>query len=188
MKSFEINTIYTANDFLRFNLAYYRNSLKKKFSKENVSESYRWINKGTVTTNGFEFVADFRIENFKSYFNYTYNLSVDDFDVVIPEIAKHNINAGIKIGISDHIKFGLRSNYLGKRTNPKTISATGNDIIDPALIFHSTLSYIDFYGFNFNLIVKNLTNKEYYHTSNRPPDRYRQPQRSVILKCSYSLK
>jgi len=35
-------------------------------------------------------------------------------------------------------------------------------------------------------VVRNLLDAEYYHTSNRPPDRYRQPQRTVGLKATYA--
>ena len=32
------------------------------------------------------------------------------------------------------------------------------------------------------LIVKNLFDVRYFHPSNRPPDRYRQPQRMVLVR------
>ena len=76
---------------------------------------------------------------------------------------------------------------MGKTKNPETISATGSDYIDEALVVHSTLSVLDYKTFDFYLIVKNLLDTEYYHTSNREPDRYRQPQRTVMVAVEHKF-
>jgi hypothetical protein len=55
------------------------------------------------------------------------------------------------------------------------------------LIFHCTLSIINYEGFNIQFSVKNLLDDEYYHTSNREPDRYRQPQQTIMLSVGYAI-
>ena len=111
----------------------------------------------------------------------------EDLQEMLPEIAQHSANIGLSYKLNNHFKINARGNYLGKRTNPKIISATGANIIDPAFIVHATVSYYDFHGFDFQLILRNLLDTEYYHPSNRPPDRYRQPGRSIMIKCSYRI-
>jgi hypothetical protein len=38
------------------------------------------------------------------------------------------------------------------------------------------------------IIGKNITNTEYYHTSNRTPERYRQPQQTFLFSVTYNLE
>lgn len=187
IQSTELVTTYSIVENLRINMSFYRNNLNKLISKETVDQSYRWVNTGRLTTRGFEISLDYKNKGVSTYANYTFCSSEDDSKEMIPEIARHSANIGLTYNINDHFKINTRGNYLGKRRNPKTISATGTDIIDPAFILHATISYLDFHRLDFQLILRNLLNTEYYHPSNRPPDRYRQPQRSIMIKCSYHI-
>jgi hypothetical protein len=44
---------------------------------------------------------------------------------------------------------------------------------------------LDLRGFDFQLIARNLLDEVYYHPSNLEPDRYRQPQRTILAKAAY---
>ncbi|MFC2130642.1 hypothetical protein ACFLSQ_04350, partial [Bacteroidota bacterium] len=68
------------------------------------------------------------------------------------------------------------------------ISSTGSDYIDDAVILNASLVYKNFYGFDLGLIVKNVLDTEYYHTSNNTPQRYRQPQRAILFRIGYTIK
>ena len=82
----------------------------------------------------------------------------------------------------------MRGHYLGKRKNPSTITATGSDYIDSAFIFHGTATFMVMKNLDFSLVGKNLFDTEYYHTSNRSVERYRQPQRTIIFRVGYSFE
>lgn len=158
-----------------------------QFMREFLNGKYRWINSGKIITRGLEASLNLFINNFKTSINYTYTDSKDEEERPVPEISKHLANFSITYSFTDKIKFNLRANYVGERENPKLIQSINSKTIDPYLIFHSTLSLIDYEGFTVQFIVKNLFNKEYYHTSNREPDRYRQPQRTFLISIGYSF-
>ena len=99
----------------------------------------------------------------------------------------HTANAGITYSYNSNITINLRSNYLGERKNPSIIQNTGKNIIDEALLLHGCISFLDLKGFDFLLKVNNIFNQEYYNPSNRFAGRYRQPQRTIILKGSYNF-
>lgn len=174
---------YTFTENFIANLTLYKNFVKEKLTKEG----NRWVNGSKLNTDGFEAGLDYVRGKIKAYFNYTYNSSGFENGEKIPEIGNNNANIGILYAFSNNIKLNVRGNCLGKRKNVKTIAATGSDYIDAAFVAHSTLSVLDYKNLDFHLIAKNLLDNEYYHTSNRPPDRYRQPQRSIILKAEYKF-
>lgn len=187
IKSLEFSIGNTFFSKLHINAVYYHNILDQIFTQINFQNGWRWENAGKTTVDGFEFSAELKSEKYNIYANYTYNYSEDDNKVILPEISKHSANAGIYYSPTKKIKINLRMNYLGERKNPKLISTTGSQYINSAIIFHSTISYLKFKNFNFRFIIKNLFNEKYYHTSNRPPDRYRQPQRTILFKIEYVL-
>jgi outer membrane receptor for monomeric catechols len=124
---------------------------------------------------------------YKASLNYTFTESENADGDFVPEISKHCFNASFTYAFNDDIILNLRANYVGERENPKLITSTNSMYIDPYLIFNATLSCLNFRGFKVQIIGQNIFNKEYYHTSNRPPDRYRQAQRTLMLSVGYSL-
>lgn len=183
MRSAELSLTYTFTENFIANLSLYKNNMKGKLTKEG----RRWINGPKLNTDGFETTLEYAKGKTKSYINYTYNSSSYENGETVPEIGKHNANIGISYAFTNNIRLNIRGNYLGKRKNFKTITTTGSDYIEAAFVIHSTLSVLEFKDFDFHLMVKNLLNTEYYHTSNRPPDRYRQPQRTIMLKVGYKF-
>jgi len=188
MKSLEAALTLSILDNLKMDLIGYKNILNNAITKQNMGASYKWINQGEINTDGVEVYIRFSSQSIKSSINYTFNNSFDSFDQATPEISKHSANASLTCSLTNHIKINVRANYVGKRENPVLITATNSFDVDPYLVFHGALSFMNYKGFNVQLIAKNIFNTTYYHTSNRMPERYRQPQRTVLLSVGYTLK
>jgi iron complex outermembrane receptor protein len=187
MESLEIYTAYHFSKHFKAELSLYKNHLHGLLTKEYEGNNWRWINGGKLNTDGLELTLQYARGNVKAYCNYTYNASEYDNAESVPEIAKHSANIGLFYAVTKNVKLDLRGNYLGKRKNVKTITSTAGEYIDAAFVIHSTLSVMNVKKFDFFLVVKNLLDTEYYHTSNRAPDRYRQPQRTIMLKAVYKF-
>jgi len=126
-------------------------------------------------------------QNLNTSVSYTFNQSLNKAGVNIPEISKHSGNASLTYSLSEHFKINLRANYIGERENPKIITTTNSKFTDPYLIFFGSFSFVNYKGITAQLTVNNIFDKEYYHTSNRDPDRYRQSQRTIMLSIGYAL-
>lgn len=187
MQSFELVFSYLILKNLSLGSSVYKNLIHDKFEKETTASVDRWVNKSKLNTLGFELYSNYSIRDFVVYANYTYSDSYDSDDVSIPEISMHTANAGITYSYKTNIKINFRTNYLGQRESPFIIPGTGTDVIDDVYLFHGTISYLNFKGFDIQLKVNNIINQEYYHPNNRFAGRYRQPQRTAQLKLSYNF-
>jgi len=79
-------------------------------------------------------------------------------------------------------KFKAISNYT--LTNSK--DETGNPIAEISKHgANASITWNPYPNIAFQLIGKNLLNAQYYHSSNRTPDRYRQPPGGIFLSLSY---
>ncbi|MBN2425915.1 MAG: TonB-dependent receptor plug domain-containing protein [Calditrichaceae bacterium] len=189
MTSNELFTEVKISDHMSAEASVYRNHVFDVLALD--IDKNKWVNQGELNTNGMEFTVNYKIEKLNIYANYTYNNSQYDNDSKVPEIAEHGINGGLRYAFTNSFILNLRANYLGKRKNYDQIyQATGIKYIDPAFLIHSTLSLFDYHHFDFQIIVKNLLDARYYHTSNRTDpsylvSRFRQPQRTVLLKTGY---
>lgn len=188
MKSLELALNLSFFENYKFDIVAYKNSLVDAITKSILTNGYQWINSGEIVTNGMELSFGYVSKKLKSVLNYTYNQSQNEMNELIPEISKHTANAILTYSYNNHIKLNVRANYIGARENPKLIIATNSKTIDPCLILHGTLSVLNYKNLNLQLIVRNILNTEYYHTSNREPDRYRQSQRTVMISIGYNLK
>jgi outer membrane cobalamin receptor len=187
MISYEAALALSIIDDCRFDAIGYMNTLKHAIVKDVSSQGYRWTNSGRVNTDGIELSLRYGSQKIKSSINYTFNQSYDELHNVVPEISKHTGNAGMTYSLAKNWKLNLRANYIGERENPKIVVATDSRDIGPYVIFHGALIVEDCMGFDIQLVVKNLFNQEYYDTSNRDPDRYRQPQRTIMISVGYAL-
>jgi outer membrane receptor for ferrienterochelin and colicins len=187
MLSLESSVSLSFTENIYMDLNGYKNKLENAIIKELNEEGYRWVNEGVVNTDGFEIYFRYTSQKFKSALNYTFNNSYNENHEPIPEISKHCANVSITYSIYRHLKVNLRANYYGKRENPKVITTTNNYTINPCFVVNGTLYFFEIKGFTMQFIVKNLLNKEYYHPSNRIPDRYRQPQRTIMFSVGYSI-
>lgn len=185
MKSWETSFSYQFNKRFNSELVLYDNQISNKLTKDTVAN--RWVNQGELNTQGAEIVFNYVADQLSAYLNYSYTDSEDENGIPATEIAQNTLNIGTILAVDSHTSINLRANYLGGRQNPSIIATTGDDRIDSAFVFHATLDYDDFYDWDFQLIIRNLFDEEYYHSSNRPPERYRQAQRQWLLKLGYSF-
>ncbi len=187
MRSLEAAMTFSLFNNYKLDFIGYRNRLDNAIIKQFIDEGYRWVNDGEINTEGIEIYFRYLSKKLTSSINYTFNQSYNENDEFVPEISKHSGNASATYHFSNHIKINLRANYIGERKNPKMIESTHSNYVDPCLIFYGTLSLLNYKGFTVQFIVKNILNKEYYHTSNREPDRYRQPQRTIMVSVGYTM-
>jgi len=188
MSSLEAVLAYNILDNLRAETSIYKNTVTDVLTKN--PEGIKWINRGKLKTDGFELTLSYYATKFTSYINYTYNDSRDDDGEWVPEIADHSVNVGILYAFTNKFKLNLSGNYLGERKSPHIIPNTGKDIVDPAFVVNSVLTYSHSHNMDIQLIVKNVLDEEYYHTSNRSDlsylvSRFRQPQRTVLLRLGW---
>lgn len=187
IRSYEAATIYEISKNILFGMAIYHNKYYNLLTLNTNGSDINFINRGKANTLGSEFTFEYNSNNFNAFFNYTYNLSEDENGNELPEISKHVSNAGITYSPVDEIGISLRGTYLGKRKNPAAISMKSNEYVDEAFILNSSISYTGIKHTRFSLIVNNLLDQKYFHTSNRPPERYRQPQRTLLFKIEFSI-
>jgi outer membrane receptor protein involved in Fe transport len=185
MKSMEFFFANNIHRKLRAEASLYRNIVFDILVKN--LDPKMWVNRGKLETDGFELTLSHHSRDRSSYINYTYNKSRFDSGELVPEIAMHSANVGILYALTNNFKINVSGNYLGRRKNPSIIPATGKDIINPAFIVNSVLTYSDLYNMDIQLLCKNILNTEYYHPSNRPVSRFRQPQRTIMLKVEYKF-
>ncbi len=183
LRSLEFSGAYALTSHLRADLSLYRNKLDGLLT----SSGGRWVNAGGVETSGLEAQIEFARGSLKTYLNYTFQNSEYETGANVDEISRDNAGAGALYAFSGKTKLDLRTRYLGRRKNTKTIAVTGGDFTGAALVADATLSLTELRGFNIRLMAKNLFNDRYYHTSNRPPDRYRQPDRQFLLQADYAF-
>ncbi|MFH0761328.1 MAG: TonB-dependent receptor [Bacteroidota bacterium] len=187
MQSFELCGSYALFKNLSVGATIYKNLINDKLVKEITPTSQRWINKTELNTFGFELYGNYAIRALSIYANYTFNNSYDQDGIYIPEISMHTANAGITYSFGSHLNINIRTNYIGARQNLLIIPSTGNDIIEDAVLLNGCISYLNVKGFDFQLKINNILDQEYYHPCNRFAGRYRQPQRTILLKVIYSF-
>jgi iron complex outermembrane receptor protein len=188
MRSMEAVLAYNVRDNLRAEATVYKNTVTNLLTKD--TGILRWINRGEVKTDGLELSLNYFFHKFTPYINYTYNDSRDENGDDIPEIANHSANIGARYAFTKKFAVNISGNYLGERINPHIIPNTSDDIVDPAFVLNSVLTYSDFHNLEFQLIGKNILDTEYYHTSNRSApsylvSRFRQPQRTILVRLGW---
>lgn len=188
MGSMEFCAGYLFMSALRLDVSIFNNRLTNLFMKELLADSWRWINHGELSTTGCEVSLSYRKRAIQSCVNYAFNHSTDENGVMIPEISEHQMNVGLECAFSGRLRCNIRANYTGKRKNTRIVATTGSGYIDAAFIVHSAITWVLYPHLDIQVAVKNLFDAEYYHTSNLMPDRYRQPQRTLLLQADYHLK
>ncbi|MBI9033355.1 MAG: TonB-dependent receptor [Bacteroidales bacterium] len=190
MSSTELSLSYILKNKWMFESNIYFNKIRGLLSKETTTEGWYWNNKDEITTIGVEWGVNYNSKYLNAYLNYSYNDSQDQLGDLVPEIADHTFNSGFTAYLFRDYRVHMRANYLGSRNNPENnlVHSTGSFVIDDAIIFHSVWAYTGLANFEVQLVVNNLFNTEYYHTSNRPVDRYRQPQRSIKGTIIFKLE
>jgi outer membrane cobalamin receptor len=198
MESFELAFGHRLSETFRLDASVYRNRLSNLFTTAGSTDGPRWVNSGRLDTDGVELGLYATGNRFRSSLSYTFTDSRLDDGSPVPEIARHGAHLGLALELTPRARLDLRASYLGDRPNNRmgvgrtqafnrVITATGSDEVESAVVAHATLSVTSVGPFTLRLMMRNLFDTEYYHTSNRPPERYRQPQRSFFLEVEYVL-
>jgi outer membrane cobalamin receptor len=187
IRSFEAAGGWSFSPSLRFDLSVYRNRLSNLLTRVFEGDDFRWMNFGSVTTTGCESSLEYHRGRVRAYVNYSFTRSLDTHGEQVPEIAPHGGNAGILYVFSERLRVSVRGQVLGRRENSKIIATTGSDRIDGAVILHAALSLRLSREVDLQLAVNNLLDAVYYHPSNLPASRFRQPQRSFRVSAGYSF-
>jgi outer membrane receptor for ferrienterochelin and colicins len=182
--SYEGTLGYQFGTHLYAGVSLYRNEIDNLLTFDVVDD--RWENRGEATTDGIEVSMDYTWHQWIAYFNYTFNDAEDEAGVSIHEIAEHDANVGVTWNVNTQWMLHLRGEYIGERTNPTMIAATGRDTVEDVMLLHGNVGW-HWRSWYVNLSVRNALDETWYHTSNRPPDRYRQSERSVLLKAEYEF-
>jgi outer membrane cobalamin receptor len=190
MRSFEMSLGYRLLDNLRLEGVCYWNRLSNLFAREEIGTAaerveWRWVNAGVTNTLGLELSAEMQWGALRSFVNYTHTRSVDAEDAAVAEVAAHGANLGVAYHVNRRIRASVWANVLGARPNPKLIAATDSRLIDSAVVLNASLSFLSMNGFDFQVMARNLLDEVYHHPSNRLPDRYRQPQCTVMVLAAY---
>ncbi|NCC72873.1 MAG: TonB-dependent receptor [Sphingobacteriia bacterium] len=198
LKPETIRSFEWINSFILFKRCYlsaslYRNILNNIITIGQSVDEWRWINAGEISTDGLELEARWRDKSLTGWLNYTYNFSTDEAETIIPEISKHVINTGLHYYFNKWLNAGIRANYFSRRKNASLSSVENSAAmrfpeIDPALVINISTGFALSKNFELMLFINNLFDARYYHTSNRPPDRYPQAQRNIHVQLNYSIK
>ncbi len=187
MKSLELGFTFSIHDKIKITLEGYRNLLHNAINKEYLIDNYRWVNSGLLSTHGSELFVRLDFGKIKATANYTFTYATNESGVLVPEISMHNANASITYSFYKYFKINLKANYYSKRKNPQFITAANSYYLKPYVLIDAAISMLNYKGINLQIIVKNLLDTKYYHPSNRPPERYRQPQFTFLFSVGYSL-
>ncbi|MCK5003846.1 MAG: TonB-dependent receptor [Candidatus Aminicenantes bacterium] len=184
MRSYELNLSHALSHNLQAGISIFKNSINGILT---LHENH-WINSRQLRTDGVEITLDYIKKRTSAYINYTYIDSKYVTSGQVPEIAPNSLNIGFTQNFFGKFKLNIRTNFLDERLNHKTITSTGKNHVNSFFVFHSTLTFDGFRNLKFQLVIRNLFDSEYYHTSNRPPERYRQPGRGLYLRVSYMVR
>ncbi|HOV11355.1 MAG TPA: TonB-dependent receptor [Bacteroidales bacterium] len=187
MRSLELGLTFSIIDKIKIVLVGYRNLLFNAINKEYLINNYRWVNSGLMITHGSELFLRLDFGKIKGTANYTFTYATNESGFLVPEISMHSGNASITYSLNKYFKINLNANYYSKRKNPQFITAANSYYIKPYVLIDATLSMLNYKGISVQIIVKNLLDTKYYHTSNRAPERYRQPQFTFLFTVGYSL-
>ncbi len=186
MQSLELSFVFNITRKVNFTVTGYNNKLENAITTQYIGDAYRWYNIGEINIRGAEASFGYSSRKIRASLNYTFTNSCSYSDP-IAEISPHCTNAMISYFLNEYFSLNLRAHYVGQRENPKTIQSTGSNFVDAFIVFDGAFSLLNYKNFTSQLVVKNILNQEYYHTSNRDPDRYRQPQRTILLSVAYVL-
>lgn len=183
MRSMELSAGRSWSDSLMLYLTFYRNELENLLALSG----NRWVNSGEASANGLGARAEFAGGSLKGYLNYSLQVSEDGEGASLAEIARHTAGAGTTYAFGGGVKLNLSARYIGRKKSPQAIAASGGGHVGAAVVTDAALSLGGRGPLTLRLLAKNLFNARYYHTSNRPPDRYRQAPRQLLLQLGWAF-
>jgi outer membrane receptor for ferrienterochelin and colicin len=187
MKTIEIGTARQITTAASVEVRAYKNRFDNLLTIQNSTAGSRWINRGEVTTDGLECIAQYRIQIMRLYLAYTFTDSYDGGGSRLKEISQHTAQGSVTFIVKKYLHLNFRAQFVGGRENPKIIPATGDFKIQPYLIFHGAITLMRYRGFTLQTMVENITDEKYFHPSHRSPDRFPQSQRSITFTLGYQI-
>lgn len=186
MRSGEISLSYQPIPELSLETSLYHNKLSRMLVTEftDTLGNWRWGNHDEATVTGIEANVLVKTGPLDFSVHYTYNNAHDPQKNIIPEISPHVAGARLNLKLVAGFGVNVGGYYYDRRESLKTIKTTGDQWIGEVFVLNGSVHYLDWNGFDIQLMINNILNAEYYHPSNLLPDRYRQPQRSVMLKVT----
>ncbi len=186
MRSGEVSLSYSPFPSLSLETSVYHNKLSRMLITEftDTLGNFRWNNHDEATVTGIEASAVVKTGRIDLAIHYTYNDAHDRQNNILPEISPHVAGARLNLKLIAGLGVNLGGYFYDRKKSLKTIKATGSQWIDEAFVLNGSIHYLGWNGFDFQLMINNILNTEYYHPSNLLPDRYRQPQRSVLVKIT----
>jgi outer membrane receptor protein involved in Fe transport len=181
LRSLELAGTYAFSRGLLASLSAYRNELEGLLVLDGTAD--RWINSGEISTAGLEARLEFSRGRVKGYVNHSFQDSEDENGEHTAEIGMHNSGAGLTCDLGRSVKLDVSARRYGSRKNPQAIAAAGGDRVNSAFVADATLSFLRVGDLDLRLMGKNIFNETWYHTSNRPPDRYVQPGRRFFAEA-----
>lgn len=179
LRSGELAGEYDFSRNLRAEFSLYRNKLRGLHTLDPAAN--RWVNAGSIETLGLEARAEYALGSLKARAGYSYQDSEDGRGDAIDEISRHTAGAGLFYAFSRSAKLDAGMRWLGRRGNP------GGGHAGAALVTDATLSLSGTGDLSARLMAKNIFNERYFHTSNRPPDRYLQPGRQLLVRLDWAF-
>lgn len=187
MRMVEASAAYSFSPHLQADVSVYRGRLDERLTRSGEGDAWRWVNAGELDTRGVEVSVELRKGRTTAWANASYCESEDETGRQVAEIARAGANAGVRYTVARRATLGLRATYLGARRNPKVIPSTGDDRIEDALVLRASASVGLSHGIEARLFVDNLGGTAYFHPSNLPPSRYRQPGRTFRVQAGWSF-
>lgn len=187
VKNFEFSAGKTIGKNTFVNIAAYRSEYSNiiqevKTLKEDGTSTNQNQAKGQAEIFGINGFADWHIEDFSIYANYTYtnpytlnptdsegkpvtdSLGVPYKKLRISDISNHKINIGGNYTFRKYLNFNLRMNFIGERiTGENTTVPTNTDTFSPVAIFNGAVSFTPKdKGLTLQLSIFNIFNTEYF--------------------------
>lgn len=187
MRMVEASAAYSFSPHLQANVSVYRSRLDERLTRSGEGTAWRWVNAGELETRGVEVSVELRKGRTTAWANASLCESEDETGRQVAEIARTGANAGVRYSVTRGATLGLRASYVGSRRNPKVIPETGDDRIEDALVLRASAALTLPHGLEARLFVDNLGGTTWFHPSNLPPSRYRQPGRTFRVQAGWSF-
>lgn len=159
---------------------------------------------GALKIQGLQSNVTIKLNQYSIYANFTYtdprnnilkNGALTNTFQRIGDISSFHFNAGVNATYFEHLNLNLRMNYVGSRPVGTGTSVSANPGIFPAFaLCNGSVMYKEILpGFNAQLIVNNLLDKQYSDPGIRSADgafySYRTPQRgrNFLIRFIYEL-
>lgn len=160
-------------------------------------------NIGRFTITGVQANANYQIETFSAYFNYTFcdpkqtYSEAGDVDNRVGDISSHQFNLGANKLFFDQLNVNLRLNFVGERpTGTGTTVPLNTDFFPTTAILNGAVTYANkkiVPGLALQVVCNNILNTTYFDPGTKAADGVNSPtsilqrNRHFLVKLTYDL-